>query len=165
MLPFLSRDKFHRLTYIFMAKIILVNYNFCSKIFGNLSSVELNRMMMKGEEGGSLLRGCRSRYGFWVGLSHWNGICIRIEELHSLSGLGRPWRGRKKSWGRNPLDLPLELDGAPRHIVAFEERKVTVEEGQALDWIRYRSLLHPLWFVTWTGRTEYTRFGSGQKEQ
>ena len=37
----LSREKFHRLTYIFMAKFILVIYNLCGKIFGNLSLVEV----------------------------------------------------------------------------------------------------------------------------
>jgi len=48
---------------------------------------------MKREEGGSLLRGCRSRYGFWVDSSHWNGICIRIEEFPSLGEGGRNLEG------------------------------------------------------------------------
>ena len=42
MLTLLSREKFYRLTYIFMAKFILVNYNLCGEIFGNLSFIELN---------------------------------------------------------------------------------------------------------------------------
>jgi hypothetical protein len=46
MSPLLSREKFHRLTHIFMAKNILINYNLCSKIFGNLSFVELYDMTL-----------------------------------------------------------------------------------------------------------------------
>ena len=39
--PLLNREKFHQLTYIFMAKIIIVNYNPFSKILQNLLFVEL----------------------------------------------------------------------------------------------------------------------------
>ena len=39
----LSREKFHQLTSIFIAKIIIVNYNPFSKIFQSLSFVELTK--------------------------------------------------------------------------------------------------------------------------
>ena len=42
--PLLSREKSHQITYIFMTKIIIVNYTPFSKIFQNLLFVELTNM-------------------------------------------------------------------------------------------------------------------------
>ena len=45
----------------------------------------------------TLMSACGSRYGFWVGCSsHWNGICVWVEEFLRLSRLRRPWRERRR---------------------------------------------------------------------
>ena len=50
MSPLMSRDKFHHLSYIFMAVIIMVIYRLYGKIFGNLSFGSLELVYFKKRE-------------------------------------------------------------------------------------------------------------------